>query len=97
MIEQLTVYVTKYALTTGILEVVCERTHGATHNFLMPIEGQHIGRHASIILWKECFLTLEEALAVAEEMRIAKIQKLDKEMKKVSKIDFTKTFKPLKP
>ena len=93
---QLTVYVTKYALTKGVLEVICTFTQAETIKYVQPIKDQHVGSYGILILGKECFLTLEEALAKAEEIRISKLQKLDKEAKRLAKIDFTKTFKPIK-
>lgn len=76
------IYVTKYALTSGISEHDAEvssdgnmasfRKNGYPHNY-----------HGN-----DFHLTFESALNRAEEMRIKKLQSLDKQIKKISSLKF---------
>lgn len=76
-------YITKYALTTGIY-----KTEGAAEGdmFVQPPQGH--GTFPCYYHDKEWHLTKEEAIARSEEMRIKKLQSLDKQMKKISALKF---------
>lgn len=82
--EKFLAYVTKYALTKGILKVearkalVSEEVYGArlTENHLESL--YRIG--------EEIFLDLEEAKKNAEERRIKKIKSLKKQIKKMENL-----------
>jgi hypothetical protein len=81
--EKIHVWVTKYALTRGILEqdvepssadptaMVCMIGHQSTHYFR-----------------KEWHLTLEEAVKEAERMRAAKIVAIKKNLAKMERMTF---------
>lgn len=77
------VFITKYALTTGIIEKEVEI------NKLYP-------RMVTVFedRWRATFVkpywheTKEEAINHCEELRVKKLQSLDKQIKKISKIKF---------
>lgn len=78
-----TVWVTKYALTTGIQEMEVEDTHYA-------------GMVTTTQRWRQCFhgegrewcSTREEACRVADAMRIKKIAALRKQIAKLEQLKF---------
>lgn len=81
--EKITIYVTRYALTTGIFKVEAEINRS----------GSYMYRPDSSYCWcsvsgKDAHLTEIAALTRAEEMRISKLKALDKQMKKVSAMKF---------
>jgi len=73
------VYVTKYALTQGILIEDAEYLD----NGYWKVEG-----HYSLYNKNECFTDKESAIKNAEERRIKKLQSLDKQIKKYSAMSF---------
>ncbi|PLR48663.1 hypothetical protein CYR40_05725 [Chimaeribacter arupi] len=78
------IYVTKYALTSGIFAteaVVDEEKRMASYKLPESY-------FAECVHGKDFHLTKEEALSRAEEMRIKKLQSLDKKTKQVSSIKF---------
>lgn len=82
--ENITAYVTKYALTTGILEVegvVCHSTSSAM--FQWKTDGFSNTAHG-----KDWHRTREQALARAEEMRQKKIASLKKKIEQLEKLKF---------
>jgi len=74
------VWITKYALTTGIYEVECEMCLGTSINM---IKTDYSFFHAGE--WRE---SKEIAIAKAYEMKIKKLQSLDNQMKKISSLEF---------
>jgi len=73
------VWVTRYALTDGIKEM-----EGEIHD-----DGYfHPDGYWSYIPKKQWHHTKAEAIASAEEMRIAKLKSLDKQIKKISALKF---------
>jgi len=81
--KTVTIYVTKYALTTGIFTAQGEQS--SDDSFFFKSEGSGFTNFAR---GNDVHLTEEAALARAEEMRIAKLKTLDKQMKKVSAMKF---------
>lgn len=82
MSELTKVFVTKYALTTGIFEVEAKVSDGMAsfkrgESYFMEFAHRN-----------EFHLTREAAVARAEEMRIKKLQSIDKQIKKISAIKF---------
>ncbi len=79
-------YITKYALSVGVYKVDGEQ-NGAM--FIQPADRED-GRsyYPQYFQGKDWHLTEELALARAEEMRIAKLKSLDKQMKRVSALKF---------
>lgn len=78
------IFVTKYALSSGIFECEAEIEGGmATYRGEDTYKEYFHGKN-----WHS---SLEAAVERAEEMRIKKLKSLDKQMKKISAIDFTKT------
>ena len=76
------VFITKYALTKGIIELDGE------------IKGDYFstkqrGFH-ELFFNKEFYLTREEAVNNSEERRIKKLQSLDNQIKKLSELNFNK-------
>lgn len=71
------IYVTKYALTTGIIPIDARAIYP---------DGSAAGRY-SILYKNEFCLSLEEALSRAEEMRIAKIASLKKQIAKLETME----------
>lgn len=75
------VYITKYALTTGIIEK--EVTVDSLTMVTVKTERWQTSFHKPF--WHE---TKEEAIKHCEELRIKKLQSLDKQIKKISKLKF---------
>ena len=80
---EMEIYVTKYALTTGIIKHDAEVTNDMAvvhepNSFGMYFHGEG----------KDWHKTKESALERAEEMRIRKLQSLDKQTKKISAMIF---------
>lgn len=78
------VYITKYALSSGIFSV---------HGELFANDGavsyrREGGRFIEHAHGKDFHLTAEEALARAEEMRISKLKSLEKKIKNLSEMKF---------
>lgn len=84
------VFITKYALTWGIIEKETQ-----IKIYKSPIE-EAIERvyveewpgYPGYTIGREAFYTLEEALKEAEEMRKKKIASLRKQIKKLEKMEF---------
>jgi hypothetical protein len=79
------VYCTKYALTSGITthELVGQKEGSATVKWKGGLNGENY-LHAGEWHYKE-----DDAIARAEEMRIAKLKSLDKQMKKLGAMKFS--------
>ena len=73
------VWITKYALTQGIFEAEGKVFSG---------EYFDIGCRDGLFTKNEWHHTKSEAIARAEEMRIAKLKSLDKQIKKISALKF---------
>jgi hypothetical protein len=76
------VWITRYALTVGILEVDAEISEGMA-SFKRTLDSYTEYAHG-----KDWHQTKDQALIRAGEMKIAKLQSLEKQIKKVSKITF---------
>lgn len=81
------VFITKYALTQGIIEKETEITIYKSP-IEEPIECACIEEWPGYTIGKEAFYTLEEAVKKAEEMRKKKIASLRKQIEKLEKMDF---------
>ena len=81
--EIVTIYITKYALTTGIFTTQGEQS--SDDSFFYKVDGSSYTQYAR---GNDVHLTESSALERAEEMRIAKLKALDKQMKKVSAMKF---------
>lgn len=78
------VFITKYALTKGILEKEAEiRDYGNGY-----IRAYMKGEFSSYSLGKECFRTREQAMERAEKMRLKKIASLKKQIEALEKMKF---------
>ena len=77
-------YVTKYALSTGILEVLCMGTSSDSFVSGGYLWFLHKGVKR-VIEPKEWFTDLAQAQARAEELRAAKIKSLQKQIDKLHK------------
>jgi hypothetical protein len=81
------VFITKYALTKGILEKEVERT---------SISDRMVNEVGNGTRWRQSYHkphwheTKEEAVKHAEEMRVNKIDSLKKQITKLEKKDFNK-------
>jgi hypothetical protein len=81
----ITAYVTKFALTTGILKTEAEHCISSSADMIAypPTLGPSSYAHGN-----EWHVTLEEALARAEEMRQKKIVSLKKQIARLEKLVF---------
>lgn len=79
--ELTTIYATKYLFTDGIKEYQARIDGG------MAVVKQDV-YYPLYLHGKDWHLTKEEALRRAEEMRIKKLQSLDKQVKKISAMKF---------
>ncbi len=77
------IYVTKYALTAGILAVEAEIDNVKNMAWYRPDGGFRVYLHGN-----DFQFGADEAVARAEEMRIKKLQSLDKQAKKISALKF---------
>lgn len=78
------VFITKYALTKGILEKeaeICDYGNGYIRAYVK-------GEFSSYSLGKECFKTKEQAMERAEKMRLKKIASLKKQIEALEKMKF---------
>lgn len=76
------VWITRYALTAGILEVDAKISEGMASFKRTP------DSYIEYVHGKDWHETKDQALMRAGEMKIAKLQSLEKQIKKVSKITF---------
>ena len=84
-----TFFVTKYALTKGILQIrgrVCEPSYGRML--------QQDGKSNAYFHGQDWHTTLEEARMRASEMRVARIKALKRELAKLEALDCA-TMEPL--
>lgn len=77
------VYITKYALTTGVYSAEADVKDDKA------VQRAKGSGYAQYFYGKDWHLTEDEAIHRAEEMRIAKLRSLDKQMKKISALNFT--------
>ena len=83
--ETVTIYITKYALTAGIYK----REGQLFNHELGGYSYKHSPEHYETMVYgRDVHLTEEAAQSRAEEMRIAKLKSLEKQMKKVSAMKF---------
>jgi len=75
------IYVTKHALTKGIFEIDAKIHDGYARQIPTNLDGLFLNR-------SEYATTYAEAVQQAEEKRIAKLQSLEKQMKKIGAIRF---------
>lgn len=76
------VWVTKYALTKGVLEVDAKTVgHG-----MVGVKGEFLTAYYSKRDWHASH---EQAIARAKEMREAKLASLEKKIKKLEALDFS--------
>jgi hypothetical protein len=78
-----TYYLTKYALTKGILEIQSDETTDENNLITYGNEWQYAH------LKQDIFETKEEAIAKAELIRLDKIKKLEKKLSKLNKMSFS--------
>lgn len=85
------VYLTKYALTRGIIvvevEVEVDKNSALLQKYIY-VKSLSTGLLTRFILGQDCFLTLAEAEEKAEEMRTKKINSLNHQLKKLQKLKF---------
>jgi hypothetical protein len=80
-----TIYITKYALTTGIIEVLEDPSH-TWNNRTLIVQSPH--GHNIAYSESEWFFDRQEALAQARKMRDAKIKSLEKKLAKLKSMEF---------
>lgn len=83
--ERFTAYVTKYALTTGIYAVDAELRSDISPKMISYKRGGYVAEQAFGNEWHR---TPEAAIARAEEMRIAKIDSLRKQIARLAAMQF---------
>lgn len=81
--DKVTIYITKYALTDGIQQADAEVLDSGRYWYIP--KG---GSYPTSVGGNDAHLTKDAALDRAEEMRIAKLQSLEKQMKKISAMKF---------
>lgn len=84
MTERFTVYITLYALSSGIFEAEVEMTT-SEKTVYHPSDRIGCSRCYHKPHWHE---TREEAIERAEQMRLKKIASLEKQLKKIKKLNF---------
>lgn len=83
MIEKRTVYITKYALTRGIIR--CDDADVDNVGCLCKIEGS---RYFSFFSPKEFYYNIYDAINDCKARKIKKIESLQKQIKKIEKLKF---------
>lgn len=78
-------YVTKYALSVGVLVVSGEVSTISPEMLCYRVKG---GRYDQYAHGKDWHATLEAALADAERRRVRKIESLKKSIQKLERLDF---------
>ncbi|HBN7049658.1 TPA: hypothetical protein L3360_001242 [Escherichia coli] len=78
-----TIYVTKYALSSGPFKVEAELRHQGT------FAAWRSGGYPQAAQGKDFWLTPEEALADCERRRAAKLASIEKQKKKLTEMKFT--------
>ena len=78
-----TVYITKYALSQGILKVEAEIVSGGTMISWRP-EGKYTLRQYFHGRGRDWHTTLESAMKRAEDMRLRKVASLNKQLHKIA-------------
>lgn len=78
------VFITKYALTKGILEKEAEICDYGNGHIRAYVKGEFL----SYPLGKVCFKTKEQAMERAEKMRLKKIASLKKQIEALEKMKF---------
>lgn len=83
------VYVTKYALTTGIQEHEVEEgtVNDISRKYVYARSGHGISMQ--FVMGRDAFATRAEALQVAEKARKAKIESLNKQIRKLGELNFS--------
>lgn len=82
------VYVTKYALTKGIQEMVMNVVNSDFDDNIYYARKRCRFELISFRIGIEAFLTKEEAIKKAEDMRDKKIKSLKKQIEKLDKLKF---------
>ena len=90
--ERIRAWVTKYALSDGVYMVEGDVCH-ETSSSMLKWTTRHGG--TSTTHGKDWHRTPEQALARAEEMRIAKIESLKKSIKKMEALQFSAPTVPI--
>jgi hypothetical protein len=78
------VWITKYALTTGLFSGVVRDIADGDPNYVFLQDQNYSVYH----LGKDCFLTESEAKELAKIMRDKKIKSLEKQIKKLKQMEF---------
>ena len=94
--ETVTVYLAKYALSKGVIETqmatiqleIIEKKKA--EGFKYPLVHTVLDRFYAYFWGKELFLTKEEAITKAEEMRVEKLKSLEKSLDRLKKMTFLK-------
>lgn len=79
-----TVWITKYALTTGIFSGVVRDTSDNDRNYIFLQDHPH----AIYYVGRDAFLTEEEAKAQAVALRDKKIKSVEKQLTKLKSMEF---------
>lgn len=85
--SSIVVWITKYALTKGIYSLEVEKSH-ITDSDLVSYRTDSSMGCTEYFHKKDYSHTKEEAVKIAEEMRIRKLKSLDKQIKKISALKF---------
>lgn len=85
--NKIKVWITKYALTTGVYEVEVDHCVGDN---MVRVSGSWNSNEYFHNEGKEWHLTQDDAKKKAEDMRLKKIESLKKQLTKLEKLDFTK-------
>lgn len=78
------VFLTKYALSSGIEEVELTREFKVDNMKFVYVKD----KHGSYKIGSEAFFTKEDAIKQAEKMRLKKIESLKKQIKKLESLKF---------
>jgi len=85
MSDSFKVWITKYALTQGIIEGEAEICHGVSESMIELLESNKMYFHGEGREWHR---DKESAIKRAEEMKLKKIASIEKQLEKLKEIKF---------
>jgi hypothetical protein len=82
--QRFTAWVTKYALTEGILKLQVEDCFDISADMVKKVNGQHLMTYHA----KEWHRTHQDAIDRAKQMQAAKLRSIDKQRKRIADLSF---------
>jgi hypothetical protein len=81
------VWITKYALTSGIIEANAEQSENAADCLVLNYDRNGKSTIETVLI-SDCCVTRTEAVTLAEQMRQKKLASLEKQLERLKKLKF---------